>query len=110
MIFTITVEINVCTVYVLHTHVPFIHDCNTCHLILQTATPGEMGLCALSPRLDKPTRIVDLEEILFSVVKNDHLNLAQRQCVGRSIYLEVKFIFDYTFICGEKYLPRGLYS
>ena len=48
-----------------------------------------MGLCALSPRLDKPTRIVDLEEILFSVVKNNHLTLAQRQCVGRSIYLEV---------------------
>ena len=49
---------------------------------------GAMGLCALSPRLDTPTRIVDLEEILFSVVKNNHLTLAQRQCVGRSIYLE----------------------
>ena len=48
-----------------------------------------MGVCALSPRLDKPTRIVDLEEILFSVVKNNHLTLAQKQCVGRSIYLEV---------------------
>ena len=52
---------------------------------------GVMGLCALSPRLDKPTRIVDLEEILFSVVKNNHLTLTQRQCVGRSIYLEVHY-------------------
>lgn len=51
-----------------------------------------MGGC-LSFRKDKATKIVDLEEILFTMVKQDHLTLAQAMCVGKSLYLEVKIKF-----------------
>ena len=76
-------------------------------LLFSDTDAAVMGLCALSPRLDKPTRIVDLEEILFSVVKNNHLTLAQRQCVGRSIYLEVCNPGS-EIVCRREYLPGGM--
>ena len=46
-------------------------------------------MCGLSFRTDEPTQIIDLEEILINDVINNRLSLAQRTCVGKTIYLEV---------------------
>ena len=48
-----------------------------------------MGMCGLSFRTDEPNQIADLEEILINEVINNRLSLAQRTCVGNTIYLEV---------------------
>ena len=47
-----------------------------------------MGQCAISPIANRPTKIIDLDEIVFSEVKKE-LTLAQLRCLGRSLYLEV---------------------
>ena len=58
----------------------------TCRSSIPTAM---MGMCGLSFRTDEPNQIVDLEEILINEVNNNRLSLAQRTCVGNTIYLEV---------------------
>ena len=55
-----------------------------------------MGGC-LSFRRDEATKIADLEEILFKMVKQDHLTLAQAMCLGNSLYLEVKTISSQSY-------------
>ena len=52
-----------------------------------------MGQCALAPPANRPTKIVDLDEILFSEVRKE-LTLAQRMCLGKSLYLEVQSVYS----------------
>ena len=62
------------------------------------AADAGMGQCALSPR-NKPTHIADLDQILFKEAKKD-LTLAQKLCLGKTVYLEVKMLS----VCLSVYL------